>query len=1144
MKPIELSFSGLQSYREKQTVDFGTLCEAGVFGIFGPTGSGKSTILDAMTLALYGKVERAVNGTQGIMNHAERSLSVSFTFELSNGQQTEMYRVERQYKRTNDVSIQNALSRLIQLFPQGDTVLADKQGDVNKSIEELIGLSMQDFTRAVVLPQGKFAEFLSLKGSERRQMLQRLFHLEHYGDQLQLKVNSRAKVTDLQIKQLEAEQLGLGQASKEDVEAARVILQAAAEAAERKKKTLKLLEEEVEKNRQVLERQRELQELQHTYAELQRESAVISELEAKLQELQQAERLEPYLRQLEAAKLQAQKAEHALKDAKTAYDQMRERLTEHLEAHRKASLHLAEQEEPTRALIEQYKQAIELEKQYLDLHEQAEQAKQAWEQAEHELKSMEAQLTKDKQTLAKAAQKQEALQQELRSVEVKHEERQVIQKAAEIKRAVDALDKQSERLEAELQSKQQESEVMEQELAELEAASRSIEAQMREVWLQCGHLQTNLKQAAHQCTALEQHAMTLEAAAKAKAKQQEFERMAAILRSQLKDNEECLVCGSHVHRLEAHSVQVNDSQSIKEGSLEEQLYEAMKKVQSIAYKIREGLLLIDARFEQVSALEVQWAYDEVAVSLESSELEFGLLEDDLMAGVIQLQSSIVQMEEAVQTVFDAIEPRTIGLKQTCELYHQQQKLIQEKKIQHRTLQPAVLQLMNQLKALKQEKDLLISQYNAQYAELALDQVDQALEQLTQRDQLTDELRTRLERSVPFIQQVEAHIETLNARCLELERHRFEWKTKADRDAEQCAALKHELYHRVGEGSPNELYQRTLQQFNEWKQTEQQLGRRLDETRVKNEEALKQFSAAEQAHQSAEERLNINEQQWNELFSLSGFETIETLKEGIASLPQRSEWEIRVKQYRDHEQRLKHRIEELTGWLKGRLVHEEAWQELCSRLETEKSALELALGERAKAERDMQDITERHERWTSLQHHIAAKQALHRRLSQLQSVFRGNAFVEFLAEEQLMQVSRSASHRLAQLTRQRYAIEVDSAGGFIIRDDANGGVKRPVSTLSGGETFLTSLALALALSTEIQLRGKYPLQFFFLDEGFGTLDQELLDMVVTSLERLHMDCLSVGVISHVPELRSRLPRKLIVSAAEPSGRGSRISTERL
>ncbi|MNJ36857.1 Nuclease SbcCD subunit C [compost metagenome] len=124
------------------------------------------------------------------------------------------------------------------------------------------------------------------------------------------------------------------------------------------------------------------------------------------------------------------------------------------------------------------------------------------------------------------------------------------------------------------------------------------------------------------------------------------------------------------------------------------------------------------------------------------------------------------------------------------------------------------------------------------------------------------------------------------------------------------------------------------------------------------------------------------------------------------------------------------------------------------------------------------------------------------------------------------------------------MECDSGGGFVIRDDANGGVKRPVATLSGGETFLTSLALALALSAQIQLRGQYPLQFFFLDEGFGTLDPELLDTVITSLEHLHHDHLSVGIISHVAELRARLARKLIIIPAESGGEGSRVTLESL
>ncbi|MGL5513788.1 MAG: AAA family ATPase, partial [Sporomusa sp.] len=87
MKPISLKIAGLHSFREEQEIPFEQLGELGVFGIFGPTGSGKSSILDAMTLALYGTVVRAGRRTQGILNHAEKQVKVSFVFSLGQGRE-------------------------------------------------------------------------------------------------------------------------------------------------------------------------------------------------------------------------------------------------------------------------------------------------------------------------------------------------------------------------------------------------------------------------------------------------------------------------------------------------------------------------------------------------------------------------------------------------------------------------------------------------------------------------------------------------------------------------------------------------------------------------------------------------------------------------------------------------------------------------------------------------------------------------------------------------------------------------------------------------------------------------------------------------------------------------------------------------
>ena len=99
----------------------------------------------------------------------------------------------------------------------------------------------------------------------------------------------------------------------------------------------------------------------------------------------------------------------------------------------------------------------------------------------------------------------------------------------------------------------------------------------------------------------------------------------------------------------------------------------------------------------------------------------------------------------------------------------------------------------------------------------------------------------------------------------------------------------------------------------------------------------------------------------------------------------------------------------------------------------------------------------------------------------------------------------------------------------------------MSTLSGGETFLVSLSLALALSAEICARSLRPIEFFFLDEGFGTLDEHLVDVVMDSLDRLKNEHFSIGIISHVEELKHRIERKLLVKKATER-HGSQIEME--
>ncbi len=233
------------------------------------------------------------------------------------------------------------------------------------------------------------------------------------------------------------------------------------------------------------------------------------------------------------------------------------------------------------------------------------------------------------------------------------------------------------------------------------------------------------------------------------------------------------------------------------------------------------------------------------------------------------------------------------------------------------------------------------------------------------------------------------------------------------------------------------------------------------------------------------------------------------------------------------------IDRLTKFLQDRQIDEQEWLLLEERLkETEKELTEKSK-EIGALKQTLTDITNKLQK---VEEHTKQKNELEKEvnmLNEIDKLFEGNKFVEFVATRQLRHITLSATRRMKEISRGRYAIELSSDNNFVIRDDLNIGVRRSVETLSGGETFLASLALALALSSQIQLKGRAPLEFFFLDEGFGSLDSEILEIVMTSLERLRQDKISVGIISHLDELKNRVPIKLIVTPPNSFGEGSKV-----
>ena len=170
-----------------------------------------------------------------------------------------------------------------------------------------------------------------------------------------------------------------------------------------------------------------------------------------------------------------------------------------------------------------------------------------------------------------------------------------------------------------------------------------------------------------------------------------------------------------------------------------------------------------------------------------------------------------------------------------------------------------------------------------------------------------------------------------------------------------------------------------------------------------------------------------------------------------------------------------------------------------------------------------------EEWCIIVEESGRNDASRKLYGKLAELVKAGKFMEFVADEYLREVAADAERRVLELTSGRYGLVYD--GEFFVTDNLSGGKRRPVAGLSGGETFLVSLSLALALAAEIGTKALIPNDFFFLDEGFGTLDDELVETVTDSLERLRREDLTVGLITHVTELKNRIQSSLTVIGAD-------------
>ncbi|MDM0929782.1 SbcC/MukB-like Walker B domain-containing protein [Clostridium perfringens] len=1171
MKPIRLEVKGLNSFIDKQVVEFDKLTERGLFGIFGPTGSGKSTILDGITLALYGDIARK---SSNYINTNCDGVYVSYEFQIT-GNEVKRYRVDREFKRDNKSGgIRNKSSKIIDITGGVENVLEEKAKAVTSKCEEIIGLKLDDFMRTVVLPQGKFSEFLKLEGKERRNMLERLFNLRKYGDDLSSKLSFEIRKEKDKMNVLEGQLKGYEGVSEEALKAKEEEINEINLSIKSKEELLNKIKKEFEEAEKVWNTQKELYDkrieeeslvsrseeiksfkerveisnkadkvivfinnLEEILKEINKEDLKFNELNKKLEELtklreenklkfeevaKKKEEKLPDLRLKKEKLLESQKERDILFQIKADGVKLKEACKKIFEDRSRCDTKLNSIEENEKRLNEELKEKEER-KEELFVHEEFKNkinsglfilnSYEGLDKQFNEIKSEEVELKKYIKNLTADKEKSE------KDLKVKFES------LSKTRDKLESLLKETPGDSNSILEKQIKLGEYREKLNKYKEIKNSLEESLKSK----NNFEEKLKAFENQKLLLEKEVREL----KEYINKVNVEELAHKLRENLVDGECCPVCGSTHHELNKVE-KINLEESNEKITLLESKEEKLKELILEFSKIEATLEYENKKIEElnISIEEVGEVNEE---RLKSLEEEFNTLKEKVEEFNLKkenLEKDLEKLKEEknnLENIFNKVEVIL------CE------KIVREKEI------------ASKIKELDKELKLKNSELNSIKNELKIEDIklenELILKKEKEKNLLEKEiriLRTQLEESNKIKDELREKREALKEDYLS-QKSLLDGKVEVYREKERM--IKGSLQGLIDEALSIEKID--IKGLLEDLQLEidyiEKAYLNLSEEKEKLEKAFNNMNQEVAVTKERVNSLNLRkeneEKKVNLALEYEGFKTILEVKEGILSKDEKEKLKILIEEYHNNLIKVRANIELLIKKLNGKSLTEEEW----TRVLQEKNNTEKELKEveelKIRLVTESESIKKKLEEQRDILHIKAKQEHKLALLSDLEKLFKGKKFVEFIAANQLKYISIEASKKLKYITNGVYGLEVDENGKFIIRDYKNGGAERDASTLSGGETFLASLALALSLSSQIQLKGTAPLELFFLDEGFGTLDDNLLDVVMSSLERLHHERLSVGIISHVESIKNRVPVKLILTPAEAGIGGSKVKIER-
>lgn len=1158
MRPIRLKIKGLNSFIEEQVIDFEKLTEKGLFGIFGPTGSGKSTVLDGITLALYGEVSRK---SSNFINTNCNSMSVSYEFQINDAKRKK-YKVEREFKR--DKKSGNPVSgkcRLIDLDTK--EIIADKVKEINNTCKEIIGLSIEDFTRTVVLPQGKFSEFLKLEGKNRRDMLERLFDLRKYGDILSTKLSkevfnkkSEEDVLKGQLKGYEDINLDVLKQSQESLKKLKDKYKIEKDNYD---ELVKIVNEYTEiwsliqdingyvEEKKILEDSKShIDALRNTVSRAESASKLIILVNSYNQTLinleENKEKENNLLKELSIVKKDLTQIEDKYKIIKDKYDNklpdlkedkiniqdainekiLLDKLTIEIEKYKNLYNDLLKEKIEVNKKIQET--VLKIDKNNKDIENHLSEINEIkisselkndidlGKTIEDKLESTNKLIINNKNKLEKFIKERENNIASKKDIE---ENLNVsIAKLNDLKSNYDKLIYNCPGDNNILLIKQQELNILKDNLNK----KNKLLLEEKELLDKLKRLKNELEEFK---TKNEEYLKEKEVISK-KSKQVEINNMVVKIKEELHKGDTCPICGGKYE---------NDILEHKEID-KDLLKEKLDNIEVLINNINQNIIITSTKIETINN------------NLKSIEEELNKDEYKIT------DQQVKKTEEDFNKLYTDINK------------YNDQKLLLEKDINENSK----LSAENQSKINSILKILENINYSIDNIEL---EQDDYLKQSEEYNDILDKLKAKYEitdfkTKYEEVKMIEIQIEKLNKQTDEIR----SLNNKLLLDKEELSNKLSYTDSRISNGSAK------IEEKEKFKLEKEMLIKskvknvnNLDKQLIDINKLINDIENEYKVVESSREKTNLQYQKINEsLISIKGMETqlinkqnnekelldkklLEEKFESIEDVKLNYLEPEEIEQYKLKINKYDKRLSEITGAIEGlklKLNNRDIEEEVLNQTKEKKEIKEKEINdlyeqiiklnqEIDNIKQKIDELNELAEKKTKLEHTLAL-------LADLEKLFKGKKFVEFVAISRLKYISHEASKRLFDITNGNYGLEVDNDGRFKIRDFKNGGVERDASTLSGGETFLASLSLALALSNEIQLKGTAPLELFFLDEGFGTLDDNLLDVVMSSLERINSDKLKIGIISHVESIKNRVPVKLMLTPAESGVGGSKVKIE--